>query len=392
MPLSELIINLPKFSIFDGELGEEKLILKVKYEGPICCPNCSGTDLRLKDTFYRMVHHLSYGTRVCVLSVKQHKYHCRSCNIYFRPELPGILKYQRSTEAFKREVAIKHWDGIPQSILARKLKIGWATVQRYFFSYLRLEGKKLMNQALPRVLGIDEHFFSRKTGYATTLVDLHKHKVFDVLPGRSESSLKAELMKRSDRSRVKVICMDLSETYRSISKKYFPNALIVADRFHVIRLINQRFMELWKSLDDEGRKNRGLLSLMRRHEKNLSIDQRNNLSKYLDQIPALKVVYHFKQKMCDLMSLKHLTHNKFREYIPILLSMIDQLKASGFAPLRSLGETLDSWKEEIGRMWRFTKNNSITEGLHNKIERIQRQACGFRNFSNYRTRIKVMCG
>ena len=36
----------------------------------------------------------------------------------------------------------------------------------------------------PQVLGIDEHFFSRKRGYATTLVDLKNHKVFDVVPGR----------------------------------------------------------------------------------------------------------------------------------------------------------------------------------------------------------------
>jgi hypothetical protein len=34
----------------------------------------------------------------------------------------------------------------------------------------------------------------------------------------------------------------------------------------------------------------------------------------------------------------------------------------------TLGETLDSWKEEIATMWRFTRNNGITEGFHNKME------------------------
>ena len=58
---------------------------------------------------------------------------------------------------------------------------------------------------------------------------------------------------------------------------------------------------------------------------------------------------------------------------------------------RALGQTLESWKEEIATMWRFTRNNGITEGFHNKMETISRQAYGFRNFENYRLRVKVLC-
>ena len=50
-----------------------------------------------------------------------------------------------------------------------------------------------------------------------------------------------------------------------------------------------------------------------------------------------------------------------------------------------------SWSEEIVAMWRFTRNNGITEGFHNKMELINRQAYGFRNFQNYRLRVKVFC-
>ncbi len=42
-------------------------------------------------------------------------------------------------------------------------------------------------------------------------------------------------------------------------------------------------------------------------------------------------------------------------------------------------------------MWRFTRNNGITEGFHNKMELIHRQAFGFRNFENYKLRVKVLC-
>ena len=55
-------------------------------------------------------------------------------------------------------------------------------------------------------------------------------------------------------------------------------------------------------------------------------------------------------------------------------------------------ETLHSWSAEIATMWRFTKNNGITEGFHTKMKLSSRQAYGFRNFENCRMRVKVLCG
>lgn len=92
---------------------------------------------------------------------------------------------------------------------------------------------------------------------------------------------------------VRVVCMDLASVYRAIARKHFPNALIVADRFHVIRLINHHFLGCWREIDCVGSKNRGLLSLMRRHRHNLRLDQAQKLSSYLAERPALEVIYRF---------------------------------------------------------------------------------------------------
>ena len=77
--------------------------------------------------------------------------------------------------------------------------------------------------------------------------------------------------------------------------------------------------------------------------------------------------------------------------IPRLLRAIHELRQAGLAPLVQLGQTLASWSQEIVAMWRFTRNNGITEGFHTKMQLLQRQAYGFRNFQNYRLRVKVMC-
>ena len=68
------------------------------------------------------------------------------------------------------------------------------------------------------------------------------------------------------------------------------------------------------------------------------------------------------------------------------------LKNSGLEPACTLGQTLGRWTEEIVRMWRFTRNNGITEGFHRKMKLIQRRAYGFRNFANYRLRVIAQCG
>ncbi|MGL5742435.1 MAG: transposase, partial [Legionella sp.] len=49
-------------------------------------------------------------------------------------------------------------------------------------------------------------------------------------------------------------------------------------------------------------------------------------------------------------------------------------------------------KDEVARMWRFSKSNGITEWFHRKMKLIQRRAYGFRKFENYRVRVKGICG
>lgn len=61
--------------------------------------------------------------------------------------------------------------------------------------------------------GIGEHLPCRKKGYATTLVDLRYHKVFDVVLGRSEASLRSYSKRLPGKEHVRSIVIDLSATY-----------------------------------------------------------------------------------------------------------------------------------------------------------------------------------
>jgi transposase len=390
MPHDWNILGLSDYEIKEIE-GQNQVILQVRYTGPVRCPHCLGESLRNKDSFIRVIRHENWGLRQCWLHLESHKFHCHTCDRYFNQRFPGILPRRRNTEAFRRSVYLKHLDGIDRQTLARRERIAPATVERWFHNYLERAVSERQDAPCPRVLGIDEHFFSRKKGFATTLCDLEHHRVYDVTLGRSEAALEPYLQRLKGREQVRVVCMDLSDTYRSIIQKHFPNALIVADRFHVIRLINHQFLNLWRFLDPSGSRNRGLLNLMRRHYHNLKAEQAQRLTAYLQTLPALKIIYDFKQRLTNLLLLKHRTARQCRQLIPSWLEQLRELTYSNFPQLAQLGRTLSAWSEPIVRMWRFTKNNGITEGFHTKMEMISRRAFGFRNFDNYRLRVRVMC-
>jgi len=389
MPL-EQILGLGGYKIKQIKV-QGSCVMEVKYQGGVQCPHCESRDLRTKGRFVRVVRHVNLGSRESYLELEGRKYCCKGCGKYFNQRFPGILPYRRYSEAYRRQVCHWHGEGICQRSLARSQEIGSATVERWYQQSLELKMAERRSEECPRVLGIDEHFFSRKDGYATTLCNLEAHKVFDVVLGRSELALEGYFRRLAGKDRVEVVCMDLSSTYRAIIRKHMPQARIVADRFHVIRVVNHHFLALWRQLDPMGSRHRGLLSLMRRHAQNLKAEQQVRLQAYLTQHPALDVVYHFKQKLCRLLLIKHRTQRQCRWLIPLLLKAIAQLQASGLEPMRTLGDTLASWREEIACMWRFTKNNAITEGFHTKMEMISRRAFGFQNFENYRLRVRALC-
>jgi len=353
------------------------------------CVHCLQGPVRIKATHQRTLKHTRQGNQLMVLHLTVPKYHCTHCNRYFRHRFAGIRPRLRATEAYRLEVFEAHDGGVSQRKLTLTHRIGSATVERWYQSFVAQRVSELSGRACPQVLGIDEHFFSRKRGYATTLVDLKNHKVFDVVLGRSEPSLRRYLSRLPGREQVRVVVMDLSDTYRKIARRYFPNAMIVADRFHVVRLVNQHFLKLWQSQDPEGRKNRGLLSLMRRHHWKLAAVQRERLQRYLVQYPVLRALYLAKQRLMDFLLLKTIKAKRAKKMLPQFLALIEQFAHS---PAHALARTLRSWLEPIVRMWRFSRSNGITEGFHTKMEMLSRRAYGFRNFENYRMRVLAQCG
>jgi len=173
--------------------------------------------------------------------------------------------------------------------------MGKATIERWYHQQYVLAYKEIDNRQCPVVLGIDEHFFSKKQGYATTLCNLKKHRVFDIVKGRSASELARYMKQLPGREKVKVICIDLSSNYKHIIQRYFPNAKIVADRFHVIRLMLHQCMQTYQEIDPKMKNQRGLLAALRTKPENLTAKRLQRRNEYLKHQPAIQAIYQFNQ-------------------------------------------------------------------------------------------------
>ena len=359
---------------------------------PQCCIQCGFDQLVSKGLYKRKVRHLeSYGLK-STLHIQLRRWQCKRCHRCFVPELPGIRPGHRSTEPFRRKVYQDHQDGICASRLAQRESLGHATIGRIYSEFTYLQAQERRNQPCPQVLGIDEHTLHRGQRFVTTFCNLKNRKIFDVVQGKSQGDLLQFLCSLKDRHKVKVVCIDLCSAYRQLIRKWFPNAKIVADRFHAIRIIQYHFLSFCRAMVPAMKHRKGLIKALRKNPENLTQTDQQRLDTLFNRYPLIKDLYQRQIKLRSMLKLKTLSKDSCRRQIPELMDLLSELATCGLESMKTLSKTLTSWIEEIVRMWRFTRSNGITEGYHRKMKLIQRRAYGFRNFENYRLRVIAQCG
>ena len=119
--------------------------------------------------------------------------------------------------------------------------------------------------------------------------------------------------------------------------------------------------------------------------------QKERLRTYFAGRQDIESLYNFLHDTAGLLRVRPPNIDSCRKQIAEFLEKIDKLRRTPFAPLRILDMTLHNWREKVALRFRFTRNNGITEDFHRKMKLIQRRAYGFRNFENYRLRVRVLC-
>jgi transposase len=174
--------------------------------------------------------------------------------------------------------------------------------------------------------------------------------------------------------------------FRSVGKACFPNAIIVADRYHVIRqamwaMENVRKAEQ-KKLSVRFRKYfKRSKSLLSKSISELSDSQKEQLALMFEISPKLAAAYRLKNEVLKIM---HSDSNTARS---LLSQWLFDAENSGLPEFKSCVTAYRNWFEEILNSLDVPWSNGFTEGCNNKIKVLKRICFGVRNFRRFRNRI-----
>jgi transposase len=242
-----------------------------------------------------------------------------------------------------------------------------------------------------RVLGIDEIALKKRhKQFALVLSDLERRCVIAVLDDRRKETLEKwfDQLSSQERQAICVVSIDMWEPFYLAVKAKLPHATIVADRFHVMRQLNQRLTQMRRAIQscaDEATREvlKGSRWILVKNRDELTEKEALKLAEVLAACPELRTLYLLKEEF-------HLIFEKVRDRdraARFLRVWTYKAQRTGNKYLLKFVTTLLNWWEEILNYFIQRVTNGFVEGMNRAIRAIIRRACGFRNFDNFRLQV-----
>ena len=240
-------------------------------------------------------------------------------------------------------------------------------------------------------LGIDETSTKKGHHYITTFVDMERHRVIDVQPGKDSETITGFVeqleLKGGDRKQIEQVCIDMSPAYIAGTLEMFSNSQITFDKFHIIQHLN-------KAMNEVRKKERVGNELIKNHKytflqsnKNLSEKKKSELEHINMLYPKLGEAYRLKEMFLDVFNIKD--KDKAKGYINFWCDLVLE---SGIQPFIKFVNLVKSHWFGIVNYFESKLTNGILEGINSKIQLAKRRARGFRNTSNFVNMIFFTCG
>lgn len=327
---------------------------------PTACPNCQGS----------------------VLHIERQRYRCAQCGKTLFTTLDEIDSKRLATSRFVRYVeslCLKR----TFADLARELGVTDKTVRHIFDDYV-VQLRTEQPCVVPEILGIDELKIVGE--YRAMLTNVSEQTLFDMLPTRKKVDLVKYFRDLPGKDKVRVVTMDLWSVYRQVVESELPRRIIVADRWHVVRMANDAVEKIRKAIrktltirDRLKLKDDRFLLLAR--ERNLTAEQSQLLEDWQQQYPELVTAYRVKEAFHALYEC-----DSRRAAEKSAAAWLARMPASVSWAFRETAGALQSWWAEIFNFYDCRISNAHTESINRIGKDINRMGRGY-SFEVIRARL-----
>lgn len=406
--MCELLVGLGEVNVLEVTDADDRLRVVVETRGQRpSCLEC-GSPARVKDRHMVELTDLPCFGQPAVLAWRKTRFGCMAGCGSFTEHAPHIAapRLRITDRAARWATAQVGRHGRSVSEVASDLGCGWHTVMDAVAAY----GQVLVDDpdrfGDVAALGLDETLRCRlgpwrRQAWTTQIVDVGAGQLLDVVEGRTAQGPTAWLAERSQqwRDRVEWATLDLSGPYRRTFDVMLPDAVQVADPFHLVKLANQKLDECRRRVQNETIGHRGRSDdplyrarrlLTKAHER---LDQAGDtklrgLLRAGDPRGEVQMTWHAKE---TIRSIYHFDdHGTACEFVDQLIE--DLGDPSMPIEVRSLGRTIARWRDQIVAWHRAQVSNGPTEAVNNLVKRVKRVAFGITNYRNYRIRALLYAG
>jgi len=405
--LAEKMLGFPGLVVLDVEDVPGEVVVRVEStRTKAACPSCRKR-AKAQDRVEVHLRDLHCFGRPCRLVIRKRRWRCKTKGCVkktWTEKIAGIATRQVLTVRAGGEVT-RQVGQLCRSVasVADEYGVSWDTA----WSAVEHHGRPLVDESRRvgsvRALGVDEHSYqaakrNHSTIYATILVDLDRRIVIDLFEGKSALKLRRWCGQRSKRwlKGVRVVALDLTDTYRAGLNPHLAHATRVADPFHVIRVGNRMLDQVRRRVQSEtlgGRKADPLFRIRKLLLKgNERLDEQGQQRLLLglrvgDPHDEVLAAWLAKESVRDV----YLTSDP-NDAAVLLEKVIAAGGADDVPEIRTLSHTLSHWREEILNHHRTGASNGPTEGLNFCAKQVKRAGRGFANFDHYRLRVLLNAG
>ncbi len=310
------------------------------------------------------------------LEIQRPRFRCESCGKTAMPELSFLDDKRRAT---KRLVDVIRQQCLSTTFRALAVQTGVAvnTVKNIAHDLIN-ELERTVRYETPVIMGIDE--VNLAGGYRCVITNLATNNVFDMLEHRTQDHLKPFFKDLPDRDKVEWVCSDMWRPFKRSFAQYLPNAKLVIDKFHVVKMASEALEEERKkyqvqlSKEDRIHVKKSIRWLTLKRPGNLSPTEHKALAVVREQIPQLAVAYDFKESFFGIYDEpdKQKAQNAFEAWE-------NSLPSEGLEAFKKLVKTVHNHYDDIFAYWDapFPITNAYTEGLNGLIKMSNRLGRGY---------------